>query len=456
MELEIAKVEIMKLMEKDRHGMHGCKNEWAQLLNDAPEAFIEKDIYLKGFQQYGPNWCRIAPKPSREVLLEAAIQDMRYFQSDLLREKEFVMEVYATANSRGKNLGNSSLDEISTELKKDKDIVLLAVKNNGSNYKHSSKARSIREDEEIIKTAIAGDWSMYHQIPEKFQERKDIVLLTVGREPCMLGHIQLYRDDRDVLMTAVQKAGRTLRFASERLKNDRELCLTAVLNDSNALEFVPEKFIEDIEFSIQANQSQNKGDFLQFCGSLRYDSAFAEMAIESNYRNYEYASYKDRLREDIYKPMLDVSQGLGYELLPDVLREDVTVFATCLAKAKCTDDAIGSQQGEINGQTLSRILQAAPVSIQRILIDEGEFRGASKIPAEVLFQECRESHNAHWSYSPWQEQRFTKNLEAASKRLDSYLLNQKLQSALNSEPRSQLLSVEQNRAQSRPTARMKI
>lgn len=433
MKNDLAKLEILKLIKKDPYGMYRQKDAWAQLLHDSPEAFIDRDVWMAGYGEYGSQWIDIVPTPARNVLIEAAVHDPYHFKSDLLREKEFVMEFYASANSQRKNLGRSSIDYLPTELKKDRDVVLLAVKNDGSNYMKSSRAKHIREDEEIIKAAISDDASVYREIPAQFRLRKDIVVLAVQSDPSILDEIGQFQDDIDVVTTAVERKGTALKYASYRLRQDRELCLKAILNDSAALAFVPEKYREDVEFSIHCNSSKKVTNFLKYCGSLCHDSAFAEMAIESTYLNYTYASYKDRLREDIYLPMLDRSNGLGYELLPDVLREDVKVFEKCFRLAtsvECADE--GAEDTKL--RNLQKILLAAPPPIQMILIDEQTIRRGTNIPVEVASaQNLQQLWHFHGSY----KDEFKKNVENAEKRLSTYMLTEKLQSELTNQSRSQ-------------------
>lgn len=436
METELAKLEILKLMGKDSYGMRSQKDGWAKLLHEAPEAFLHKDVWLSGFKAYGGEWMQTVPKPSRDVLVEAAVQNLRYFVSDLLREKEFVMEVYATANSRGKSIGRSSLNNLTTELKKDKEVVLLAVENDGSNYLCSSRARNIREDEDIVKAAIADDPHLYSEIPAQFRSRKDIVLLAVKKNPSILSEIPQFYDDIDVMTAAVERVGNALSYACYRLKLDRELCLKAVLNNTEAMAHVPEKFREDVEFSIHCNSSKKVTDFLKYCGSLRNDPAFVEMAIESNFINYSYASYNDRLKEEIYLPMLERSNGEGYKLLPDVLREDLKLFYKCFKLAatglSCEDEDAQHKKSK----AIADILVSAPPAIQMILIDEAELRRAQNLPREVMYEQ---SIGTHWHFYKYTNSEFVEKVVSAEKRLDTYMLNEKLSTELTQKSRSKQL-----------------
>ena len=51
------------------------------------------------------------------------------------------------------------------------------------------------------------------------------------------------RDDREVVLAAVQQDGAVLQFASERLRDDRDVVLAAVQQNGNALLFASPRFI---------------------------------------------------------------------------------------------------------------------------------------------------------------------------------------------------------------------
>ena len=66
-----------------------------------------------------------------------------------------------------------------------------------------------------------------------------------------------FKNDREIVMAAVNNDGYALEFASDELKNDKEIVLTALTKNLSPLEFASEELKNDKNIIIQAVQIDN-------------------------------------------------------------------------------------------------------------------------------------------------------------------------------------------------------
>eukprot|EP00971_Amphidinium_carterae_P241709 4799306-Amphidinium_carterae.1 len=92
---------------------------------------------------------------------------------------------------------------------------------------------------------------------------------------------EVWRNDRGVVLTAVQRDGRALQFAAEALRADREIVLAAVQNHGSALEYATEALRADREVVLRA--VQRDGWALKHAPEhLRADCEVAQAAVRQN------------------------------------------------------------------------------------------------------------------------------------------------------------------------------
>ena len=75
------------------------------------------------------------------------------------------------------------------------------------------------------------------KFPEKFKNDRELVHLAVEYNAMWLQDFQNFADNRPIVMTAVERCGFALEFASDRLCKDRAVVETAIKNDGRALKF---------------------------------------------------------------------------------------------------------------------------------------------------------------------------------------------------------------------------
>jgi hypothetical protein len=91
-------------------------------------------------------------------------------------------------------------------------------------------------------------------------EEKDKAKRRLEGNPEYLENLGKLRSDKDIVLFAVRREGRALRFASEEMKSNKSVVLAAVTNNGLALEYASEKLRNDEEVVKKAYE-QNKGAY---------------------------------------------------------------------------------------------------------------------------------------------------------------------------------------------------
>jgi hypothetical protein len=97
------------------------------------------------------------------------------------------------------------------------------------------------------------------------------------------------RNDRQVVLAAVQNCGSAVQFAGDRFRGDREVWCTAVNNDGTVLRFAPPAIRQDREVVLLA--VTQAGETLQWAPPfLRNDVEIVAAAVKSNPEAVQFAS----------------------------------------------------------------------------------------------------------------------------------------------------------------------
>ena len=201
-----------RLKEDKEVVMTAVKNNW-KALEFAPDKFKDdKDIIMEVVKQNGKA-LKLASEnmqKDREIVL-ASITSTRYGTSNSLitinekfrDDKEIVMEAMSYSGGYGYEL-------ISDRLKNDKEVTYCYASQESFNI--TKILDKFKEDKEIIMRGIGSTW-----------RNSDYILENASPK---------FRDDKDVMLMAVENYPPSLELASERLKNDIEVVRRAVEYDT--------------------------------------------------------------------------------------------------------------------------------------------------------------------------------------------------------------------------------
>jgi CxxC motif-containing protein len=118
--------------------------------------------------------------------------------------------------------------------KKDKEILMAAVKNDGRVLKYASA--ELRNDKELVMVAVKNDHgcfgeNAYEYASSELKKDKEVVMAAVKNRASILEYVNSeLKNDKEVVMAAVKNSGSAIQYASEALKNDKEVVMTAVMD----------------------------------------------------------------------------------------------------------------------------------------------------------------------------------------------------------------------------------
>ncbi|NGX52350.1 MAG: hypothetical protein KR126chlam5_00647, partial [Candidatus Anoxychlamydiales bacterium] len=185
-------------------------------------------------------------KKNKEIVLAAVKQrgwTLYYAHEDLKKDKEIVL---TDVKQNG-----SALEDAHEDFKKDKEIVLAAVKRIGEALKYAHE--DLKKDREIVLAAVKQNGWALQYAHEDFKKDKEIVLAAVKQHGRALeyAHEDL-KKDREIVLAAVKQDGRVLGYAHEDLKKDKEIVLAAVKQYGSALKYAHEDLKKNKEIVLAA------------------------------------------------------------------------------------------------------------------------------------------------------------------------------------------------------------
>jgi len=145
----------------------------------------------------------------------------------------------------------SMLKFLNEEIKKDKNLVLIAVKDYPLALEDASE--ELKNDKEIVLAAVTKNGEAIYYASEECIGDYEIVLAAVKNYPLALEEAsEELRNNKEIVLAAVTKNGKALYYASDECIEDYEIVLAAVKNYGNALKWVSEELQNDKEIVLEA------------------------------------------------------------------------------------------------------------------------------------------------------------------------------------------------------------
>ncbi len=212
-------------------------------------------------------------KKDREIVLAAVKQEglaLKLVDETLKKDREIVL-IAVQQNGW-------ALQYADETLKKDREIVLVAVQQNGWALKYADE--TLKKDREIVLAAVQQDGWALEYADESLKKDREIVLAAVQQDGYALQYAdKSLKKDREIALAAIKQTGIALRYADESLKKDREIVLAAVQQDGWALEYADESLKKDREIVLAA--VHQNGYALQYVDeTLKKDRAIVLAAVK--------------------------------------------------------------------------------------------------------------------------------------------------------------------------------
>ena len=172
-------------------------------------------------------------------------------------------------------------------LKKDKEIVLAAVKQDGCALEFADD--SLKKDKEIVIAAVKQDGLALQYADDIFKKDKEVVLEGAkNRGEALEFADDSFKKDKEIVLEAVKASGYTLQYADDSLKKDKEIVLAAVKQYANALEHADDSLKKDKEIVLIAVKQY--GITLEYADdSLKKDKEIVDAAVKQDDRASQYA-----------------------------------------------------------------------------------------------------------------------------------------------------------------------
>jgi hypothetical protein len=215
-----------------------------------------------------------------------------------------------------------ALNNATPFMKNNKNIVVIALHNNGLALQYASRDIKIR----LAESAVTKNGCCLKFIPLplplweiplllfrfgfKFNEY-NIVEMAVKQNGLALRFASDdLKNDKNIVTTAVTNNGMALLYASENLRNDRDVVDTAVTKNALALQYASKKFIKNRDNTDVIKKALiNNGMALKFIDNIvtkdRFDHTYygnlEQIAFENTPLSLEYASYAIHNQENVKK-----------------------------------------------------------------------------------------------------------------------------------------------------------
>ena len=139
-----------------------------------------------------------------------------------------------------------NLKYASDNLKKDKDIVLTAVRKNGSALEYASE--ELKYDKDVVLATVIQNGLALIYASEELRNDKDVVLAAVNQNGDSLYYASKdLKSEKDVVLAAVTQNGLALGFSDQNLRSNKKLILVALNQNGFALKYASTELQNDLE-----------------------------------------------------------------------------------------------------------------------------------------------------------------------------------------------------------------
>jgi len=192
-----------------------------------------------------------------------------------------------------------TLKPLGEKYRKMKEIVLIAVANNGLALQYVDD--SLKKDKEVVLAAIKQNIGALKYVDDSIKKDKEInetiTILSASKYNYKKSKVEknIKISDKSLVLQAVKKSGLALEYADDSLKKDREVVLAAIRRNAEALQYADASLKKDREIVLES--VRKKGYMLKYAdSSLRKDKEVVITAVSQNAWALKYAD--DSLKKD--------------------------------------------------------------------------------------------------------------------------------------------------------------
>ena len=242
-------------------------------------------------------------KEALEIVKEDGFA-LETLSEEFKKDRDVVLEAIKTS-------GMGGLQNADKKFYKDRDLILIAVTKDGICLNRADE--NLKKDKEIVLAACKNNGDALGDAHDTLKKDKEIVLVAVKNSGWALQHAdENLKKDRDIVIEAVKQNGTAIEYAHPDLKKDRDIVIEAVKRDGTAIEYLDESFKNDREIVLKAVSTLGLQSALQCVAeNFKKDKEIVKAALDGSIDAFDYADktlYEDK---DFIKSLMINENGVN-------------------------------------------------------------------------------------------------------------------------------------------------
>ena len=240
-------------------------------------------------------------KEALEIVKEDGFA-LETLSEEFKKDRDVVLEAIKTS-------GMGGLQNADKKFYKDRDLILIAVTKDGICLNRADE--NLKKDKEIVLAACKNNGDALGDAHDTLKKDKEIVLVAVKNSGWALQHAdENLKKDRDIVIEAVKQNGTAIEYAHPDLKKDRDIVIEAVKRDGTAIEYLDESFKNDREIVLKAVSTLALRSVLaDVAENFKKDKEIVKAALDGSIDAFDYADktlYEDK---DFIKSLMINEKG---------------------------------------------------------------------------------------------------------------------------------------------------
>jgi len=212
-----------------------------------------------------------------------------------------------------------ALMDASDNLKNDKEVVLEAFKTCDHAVLYISP--EFKQNEEVILAAVKNHGRAFQYVPKIFKDKKKIVLAALKtHSDAFLFVSERLKKDPEVILAVIDRNEYALKDAPPELKANKETVIKAVKKFGKAL-FYASKELQEDEDVVKYAVSQDDILFQKVSENMRGNKIVVLNAIHKNWENFQYASEEMKANIDVATVAINTNVS-NLKYVPNILKEN--------------------------------------------------------------------------------------------------------------------------------------
>lgn len=181
------------------------------------------------------------------------------------------------------------------EVKENKNIVIELLPKYPHIFDHISKI--LKDDQDVAIEAIKSSSYNFHHLNSRLKKDKQLFMMAAFNYGLILESFDHFSDDKEAVLVAVNQVGKSVKYASERLKKDIDVAKSAMRIDPNNFLHLDSSLKNNRELFLYA--VGKNGFALQYAHEdIKNDEEIVLLAVDYNREVLKFASSRlqDKLK----------------------------------------------------------------------------------------------------------------------------------------------------------------